>query len=274
MLNGPEGFVRKYLVVGASGLFLSLLAWSALGADTIVKLVWDKNQELDLSGYLLYYGASSGNYGPPVNLLNVTNYDIHGLDPNTTYYFAVKAYDHAGNVSAFSNQVSAKPTTLIGTPPTITSVIETMTNSIYILQPGRHTIRVVGANFQAGATVDLGSGITAGPTSLTGSTQLTTTIDVAATATLGPRTLTVTNPDGGTGSLGSALSLRVVRTPDINRDCRVDSTDLNLIAQIFSKSSADAGFDPATDLDGSGVVDGADLTIWAEYFGLPLAICP
>jgi hypothetical protein len=272
MQSRPGNVYRKRVVVAIGGLLLSLAIGGSVRADTIVRLMWDPNQETDLRGYLLYYGSSSGRYGTPVDVGNVTSYDIHGLGSTTTYYFAVAARDLAGNIGAFSNEVSATPTTLIGTPPTVSSANEISTQSSYILQSGRHNIRVGGTNFQTGAGIDLGAGITPGPTSLAGSTLLTATIDVAATAALGGRTLAVTNPDGGKGSLASALF--VVRTPDINRDCHVDGADLNLIARVFSLSSTDPGFDAAADLDASGQIDGVDLLIWTEYFALALAVCP
>lgn len=70
------------------------------------KLAWDPSTG-DVQGYRLYYGTSASNYTNNVNVGNVTEYNIDSLplQEGVTYYFAVKAYNAAGE-SAFSNQVS------------------------------------------------------------------------------------------------------------------------------------------------------------------------
>jgi hypothetical protein len=59
----------------------------------------------DLAGYKLYYGQSSGAYGPPIEINNVsvTTYVVDGLVPNT-YYFAATAFNTAGVESRFSGE--------------------------------------------------------------------------------------------------------------------------------------------------------------------------
>jgi uncharacterized repeat protein (TIGR01451 family) len=156
--------------------------------------------------------------------------------------------------------------------PAITTVVETGTGSIFVLQPGALTIRVEGTNFQSGAVVSLGPDISVGTASLTGTGRLTVAITVASTASLGARTVTVTNPDSSSGSRAAALT--VVRTADINRDCRIDGGDLNLLARAWNTRRAEPGFNAAAELDGDDYVGPLDLTIFAEYFGQRLAVCP
>jgi hypothetical protein len=81
-----------------------LLAQSALAAQ--IRLAWDPNTESDLAGYRVYFGTSSRNYGPPINVQNVTVYALTGLTKGQTYYVAVTAYDSSGNESGLSNEVS------------------------------------------------------------------------------------------------------------------------------------------------------------------------
>jgi chitodextrinase len=71
-------------------------------------LTWNANSESDLAGYKVYRAMSSGAYGAPVTTLsgNVTTYIAPGLQPLTTYWFVITAYDSAGNESARSNEVS------------------------------------------------------------------------------------------------------------------------------------------------------------------------
>jgi IPT/TIG domain/FG-GAP-like repeat len=63
---------------------------------------------------------------------------------------------------------------------------------------GGVTVTVTGADFPADATVTIG-GVSAGGVVVQGPTQLTATLP--ASASLGPVDVTVTNPNGGTGSL-------------------------------------------------------------------------
>jgi hypothetical protein len=69
-------------------------------------LAWDPNTEPDLGGYKVYYGTSSGTYGVPLNVGNVTDYTLTGLTERGGYYIAVTAYDKSGNESVYSNEVS------------------------------------------------------------------------------------------------------------------------------------------------------------------------
>ncbi|MCI0620413.1 MAG: fibronectin type III domain-containing protein [Acidobacteria bacterium] len=91
----------------------------AYGAD--VSLSWSPNSESDLAGYKVYYGTSSHNYSSSVNVSKVTSYTLTGLNAGT-YYFAVTAYDTAGNESSFSNEVpktiSSNSNPLPPPPPT------------------------------------------------------------------------------------------------------------------------------------------------------------
>ena len=59
----------------------------------------------DLAGYKIYYGQSSGAYGPPIEINNssVLMYVVDGLTPNT-YYFAATAFNTAGVESRFSGE--------------------------------------------------------------------------------------------------------------------------------------------------------------------------
>src|SRR2546427_1219118 len=55
---------------------------------------------------------------------------------------------------------------------------------------------VTGTNFQAGASASVGAGVTVTSTTVVSSTQLSVALAIATTAALGPRDVTVSNPDG------------------------------------------------------------------------------
>ena len=263
-------------VVGSIGLLIGLilLMWPTgiLQADMVVSLAWDANTEPDLAGYKIHYGTSSGRYtlGTTNVVGRVNTGSIPNLQANTTYYFVVTAYDLAGNESQPSNEVAVQPTST--TLPTIDGALELGTQSVYILQSGNQTIQVNGTNFQRGATMGLGTDVSVGSTSLLDSSHLTASIIVNGSAILGPRSLRVTNPDGGMASRANALT--IVKTADINRDCKIDLVDLNLLARAWNTLSSESAYIVGADLDGDGDVGGLDLDVFVSYLGQRLAVCP
>ena len=94
--------LSAFLIVFA--LFPAHLAASAL------TLAWDPNREDDLAGYKVYYGTRSWDYDFVVDVGNVTQYTVTGLESDILYYFAATAYDTSGNESDFSDEVSGVPT--------------------------------------------------------------------------------------------------------------------------------------------------------------------
>jgi len=81
---------------------------------------------MDLAGYKLYYGTTSGNYTSNIDIGNVTTYQINNLTDGLTYYFAATAYDTSGNESSFSNEVSKT----ISSPPPPPAPEITVTDSV------------------------------------------------------------------------------------------------------------------------------------------------
>jgi hypothetical protein len=72
-----------------------------------ITLVWDPSPDADVAGYRIYYGTESCNYAyPPVDVGNVTQYTINGLDIDGIYYFAVTAWTSDGKETPFSPEVS------------------------------------------------------------------------------------------------------------------------------------------------------------------------
>jgi len=72
-------------------------------------LTWTANTESDLAGYKVYVGTASGTYGFPGSAFligKVTSYTVSNLPKGQTYFFAISAYDSAGNESPLSAEVS------------------------------------------------------------------------------------------------------------------------------------------------------------------------
>ena len=59
----------------------------------------------DISGYVIYYGYSPGNYTNWVDVGDVEMYTVTNLSPGTLY-FALTAYDSFGTESDFSNELN------------------------------------------------------------------------------------------------------------------------------------------------------------------------
>lgn len=68
-----------------------------------------------VTGYKVHIGNGSGSYSEHLDVGNTTSYSTSSLSDGSTYYFAVTAYNAAGQQSAYSNEISrtfaALPTT-------------------------------------------------------------------------------------------------------------------------------------------------------------------
>jgi hypothetical protein len=86
---------------------LAILAIAGIAQAATVQVTWNPNTEPDLSGYKLYHGTASGQYGEPVDVGNVTEH-VMEITPQhgATYYFALTAYDTSGNESGYSDEAS------------------------------------------------------------------------------------------------------------------------------------------------------------------------
>jgi hypothetical protein len=70
-----------------------------------VTLAWNLNPEIDLAGYIIFWGPDSSSYTDDLDVGLVTSYTLSDLAPET-HYFADLAHNNVGYLSAFSNEVS------------------------------------------------------------------------------------------------------------------------------------------------------------------------
>lgn len=101
-----DGKMKRLLL---SIMFLLLFAVPAAAQQAEdFSFSWDANTEPDLAGYKVYYGNVRGTYGNVIDVVNVTQYTLTGLQPGT-YYIVVTAYDTSMNESEYSNEIDNDP---------------------------------------------------------------------------------------------------------------------------------------------------------------------
>jgi hypothetical protein len=96
---------------------------AAVARDGAVDLSWRASPDTDTSGYLVYFGAASGEYfgesatlgASPINAGKQRTLRIDGLKNGALYYFAVAGYDRNSPADAgeFSREVTARPLRII-----------------------------------------------------------------------------------------------------------------------------------------------------------------
>lgn len=85
----------------AASIFMTLVV---LNQTVIVQ--WLPNNEADLAGYKVYYGKASHSYSKAIPAGLSTECTIPDLEGGYKYFFAVTAFDTAGNESPLSEEVS------------------------------------------------------------------------------------------------------------------------------------------------------------------------
>lgn len=103
------GEVKRSLLYACSSICVVVLfLMSGVSVAGSLIATWDANTEDDLAGYKIYYGTEPGTYTVEQDVGNTTVYVADDLQDGQEYYFTVKAYDYAGNISAPSVEVSAR----------------------------------------------------------------------------------------------------------------------------------------------------------------------
>jgi len=120
MMHRKSGRLLPAVVVRLLVAFVLLATASPLRAATAT---WDPPVGSDVAGYVLLYGTQSHVYSTTMDVGNVTAAEV-SLTPGRRYYFAVQAYNSAGQLSQVSAEAifDAPADTA---PPTITSLTPT-----------------------------------------------------------------------------------------------------------------------------------------------------
>ena len=264
---------RYKILAGLAATLLLSGGTVALAGD--IGLAW--NSSTGASGYKVHYGTSPGSYTSHKDVGNVTTTTLTGLGDCSNYYFAVTAYNAAGE-SGYSNEVQS------WTRPRVTAFTPGST-----LQGRQFTMTFDGGSFRPGSTIELQpsscwgdpntgecSIVLGTPTITCNRVQLAVTVEPTAgnvqPAGVGTYSVVVKGPDGFDTP---AQSLRVDVDParfdvnqsdDVTRN-RLDGKDVVWLARVFGTRINDAQYDPDFDFDGDGWVDGNDLAYYSNTLG-------
>jgi len=246
--------VRVACLIGA--LSVLLLSPMAVEAGSI-GLRWDASP--GATGYRVHYGLGTRNYVESLDVGNTTNVTLTGLSDCTDLYFAVTAYNPAGE-SGFSDEV------ISWTRPAVST-----TSPAAARQGAQLTWTIDGSGFSPSADISIDNpNVHLGePSIVCDRIQLTAVVEPTAEdvrpALVGPVALTVANPDGLTVTVSEAFEVLIEPSRfDINRsdestNQRIDGKDTVWLARLFGSHEGGATYDPDFDFDGDGWIDGVEL---------------
>jgi hypothetical protein len=107
-MHFSSGYPSVLVFLAILGFSLSLTACGSddEGPGASKTLSWTAVSEPSVLGYKLYWGTMSHAYDSNVDVGQNVSYTLSGLQPGTTYFFAVSAYNSGGE-SALSAEVSS-----------------------------------------------------------------------------------------------------------------------------------------------------------------------
>jgi hypothetical protein len=131
MKNPREMKTMRRCLRNFAGAAVLVIVLAGLSQAKTVTLAWDASPEATVVGYRIYYQAGSSaaplagtgavEGASPVDIGLRLSATLSGLADAQTHYFAVTAYDAAGNESPYSNQVSSLPV-VVNRPPVLAAI--------------------------------------------------------------------------------------------------------------------------------------------------------
>jgi parallel beta-helix repeat protein len=77
--------------------------------DSAINLTWNAVTDPSFDAYKIYYGTSSGSYGAPIKVGNVTSHKLTQLTNGTPYYIAISSVNTFGAESAKCTEIMVTP---------------------------------------------------------------------------------------------------------------------------------------------------------------------
>ncbi len=182
--------------VSLAALIVALLSSSsAFAQTTTVTAAWDRNTDSMTTGYMVYYGTSSGSYQWSYDAGNQTSAQL-SINQGSTYFMAVRAYNSSAQVGPPSNEVTFGTG---GGAPTATLTATLQGSSAVVTWSTTNAVSATINGVAAGL-----SGTTTVPVTSTTTFTLVATSGSGATATRSA-TVTVTPPAAPTAQLTATL---------------------------------------------------------------------
>ncbi len=122
--------------------------------DTII-IEWDANIEEDLAGYIIYRGKNKNNLTDTIYIGKTTSYADTNVTFDSTYYYAVAAYDLDGNISEISDLIEITPTLRPEAPSKISYRYDT--NSVLLIWEIDNKEKISKVNIYRSETEDMSS---------------------------------------------------------------------------------------------------------------------
>lgn len=200
---------------------------TVIAGDVVVS--WDPNSESDLAKYEVFMGEASGIYINSVDVGTQTQFTWQSLEAGKTYYFAVTAWDQAGNESGFSEEVNITINSSDTTPPsplTASLLGETALDILFSEPLSKQSVEVE-ANYSINNGVQV-IGAVIDDQNLALVHFLTTTHPLGTDFTV-----TINNIQDLTGNTISANSTANYRSPDAPID-PTDTTSPQLVNAVLT----------------------------------------
>lgn len=124
-LNGASGQVQETMSVSSQTLGRPEQLKINTGSG-YVDLKWLKTADMNVKGYNLYYGKTSGEYSRRRSIELADQYRLDGLNNGEVYYFALTAFDAQNKESDYSDEVAI----IINEPKSSTSPFDEVSASI------------------------------------------------------------------------------------------------------------------------------------------------
>jgi PKD repeat protein len=149
----------------------------------------------------------------------------HQFATAQTYTVTLTVTDNGGATGSTTLPITA---TLVNAPPPTLSSVTPNAGTQGV------TLNVVlgGANFQSGAACSFGAGVTVHSCLFNTSAQLTANVSIAAAAAVGPRDVTITNPDAQSGTLSGAFTVTLPpQVTSVTPNSAAQGQTLNVVVQ-------------------------------------------
>jgi hypothetical protein len=177
---------QRTLALCCAALVVILAGASAAQAQTTVTALWDRNTDATTAGYRVYYGTAPGNYQWSLDAGNQVSAPL-ALNPGTTYYATVRAYNTSYEYGPSSTEVTID---LVNPTAAITAVLQANNNVLVTWSTTNATSAVI-------------NGYTVG-------TSGSTTVAISATTTF---TITATSATGARAQASATVTLSAPAAP-------------------------------------------------------------